>query len=133
MFGSHFVAWWFRHQEPFDANTTSAQIFAPACNRYVAPMDNPVDVSDRRRVPLTVRRVVLVGVVVTAAAITLGPLAVSILDTTHDVVRWMVSLIPDAPVGRPRRTETEAMLNVAAPVVIVCAVAWWRRLHLRCR
>ena len=87
-------------------------------------MGEPVDVSDRRRVPLTVRRAILVRVVLTAAAITLGPLPVSILDTTHDVVRWMVSLIPDAPVGRPSRTETEAMLNVAAPLVIVCAVVW---------
>ena len=68
----------------------------------------------------------------TAAGITLGPLPVGLLDAAHAVARSVSSWWPGDTSGRPTRTETEAMLNVIVPALLIVAVAAaWPRVRPR--
>ena len=81
---------------------------------------------DVRRVPLRIRRGVLAVLAASTAAITLGPTPVGMLDGAHRAGRWFAVRLPGRWGMHPTRGETEALLNIAVPLVLVVAVgaAW---------
>lgn len=83
---------------------------------------DPLPSADRR-FPLAQRRVVIVALVALAFVITLGPFPVDLFDATHHAIRTIVSLGPGGVADRPTRSESEALLNLVVPSVLVLAVA----------